>query len=150
MSRAWSGPLAAAFAVAFFASSLPAAAECVGKYGEPRSGVRDRHSIRGHSMDSKPFVRLTRGPATVQVDVKGATGSCSHKNEKLSFEIYSKRSKKDYVECLSPSVQGPAGFLSCWFRSQKNKTTIYNVEVYNDGPCRLNYDLICWNGRQKP
>lgn len=147
MSSTKYGRFAAAFAVACLASSLPAAAGCVGKNGESRSGVRDHHSISKHSTDNKPFVRVTPGPVTIQVDVKGSYGTCSHGYERLSFEVLTKKSRA-YVDCLNPSVQGPAGFLSCYFKARKQQS--YAVEVTNDGPCRLKYDLICWNGKQTP
>lgn len=150
MSVRWSGPFVAAFAVVFALPILPASAGCVGKNGDSRSGVRDRHTIAARHIDNKPFVRLSRGAATVQVDVRGAIGRCAARNEKLSFQIYSKRPRKEYVSCLSPSRKGPSGFLSCWFRSQKSAITTYVVQVANEGPCKLKYDLICWNGKRSP
>lgn len=76
----------AAFAV--FAWAVPAEAACVRANGKSSNGVKERYDIGPGQTDTGHYVRLTKGPATVQVDVRGAVGNCSPSKERLSFSVH--------------------------------------------------------------
>lgn len=140
-------------AMTAFAWGVPAEAACVSLNGKSTNGVRDRHEIKPGQTDKDRYVRLTKGPATIQVDVRGTIGNCSARNERLSISVH--WTKKSQAEsCLRPSVRGPGSFLSCYFKADKvsrgQKSGKWFVFVKNPGRCTVYYDLICRNGRHTP
>lgn len=134
----------------------PASAACVGANGQSRSGKIEKYSIGPGQTDYDRFVRMTKGPATVQVDVqrsRGSSGICSAANDKLSFSLHwTKRGNAS--ACLSPSVRGPASFLSCYYRVEKlgpeGRPGLWYVRVKNAGKCTVDYHLICRDGKHTP
>lgn len=134
----------------------PATARCVGANGQSRSGVAENHTIKPGVTDKGRFVRLTKGEATVQVDVTrsyNARGSCSASNDRLSFGLHWTKASAAQ-SCLSPSRRGPASFLSCYFKAQKlgpdGRTGKWFVHVRNPGRCTVAYKLICRDGKHTP
>ncbi|MEQ1711169.1 MAG: hypothetical protein ABL908_07195 [Hyphomicrobium sp.] len=107
--------------------------------------------------DDERFVRMTMGPATVQVNVigsrNGSGGGCSAANDKLSFSLHW---KKDGAasDCLSPRVRGPASFLSCFYKIERTLpgggAGKWYVRVQNPGRCTVNYTLVCRDGKHTP
>lgn len=135
----------------------PASAACVGSNGQSRSGIKEPYSIGPGKTDDDRFVRMTKGPATVQVDVRGSRDSrgqgCSSANEKLSFSLHWKQNGAA-SDCLSPRVRGPASFLSCFYNIQMTLpgggAGKWYVRVKNPGRCTVNYHLICRDGKHTP
>lgn len=137
--------------------TAPVMAACVGANGQSRSGTIEKYAIAPDKTDHDRFVRLTKGPATVQLDVQQARdsrgGTCSAANEKLSFSLHWTK-RGDASACLSPSVRGPASFLSCYFRVDKlgpgGRPGVWYVRVKNAGRCTVDYHLICRDGKHTP
>lgn len=135
----------------------PAAARCVGAGGQSRSGLEEKHTIKPGVTDKDRFVRLTKGEATVQVDVTrsydSGGASCNAANDRLSFSLHWTKASAAQA-CLSHSVRGPASFLSCYFNSQKvsgdGRTGKWFVFVKNPGRCMVDYKLVCRDGKHTP
>lgn len=132
----------------------PASAACVGANGQSRSGKIEKYSIGPGKTDHERFVRMTKGPATVQVEVKRSSDeSCYPANEKLSFGLHWTKNGNASA-CLSPSVRGPASFLSCHYRVDKlgpeGRPGIWYVRVKNPGRCTVHYELVCRDGKHTP
>ncbi len=146
-----------AFAVTLLIGGGAASAACVGANGQSRSGKIEKYSIGAGKTDFDRFVRMTKGPATVQVDVQRSRDSkgkgCSAANEKLSFSLHWTK-KGNASACLSPSVRGPGSFLSCYFKVDKlgpgGRPGLWFVRVKNPGKCTVDYHLICRDGKHTP
>lgn len=152
-------PRYAALVVALIAVLLagPASAACVGANGQSRSDEIEKYSIGPGKTDYDRFVRMTKGPATVQVDVQRSRDSrgksCYPANEKLSFSLHWK-ADGPASDCLSPRVRGPASFLSCFYSIERTLTGggagKWFVRVKNPGRCTVDYHLICRDGKHTP
>lgn len=141
------------FAAAF---PLTAKADCVGANGQDRSGTKEYYSIGAKTTDFQHYVRTTLGPVTIQLNVQGSynnRGNCPAIKDKFFFSVHWTK-HGDAYGCLDPSRRGPGTFLSCYFKAKQvgpgGRPGKWFVRITNPGVCKVDYILVCWNGRQTP
>jgi hypothetical protein len=150
----WIALLGSCAAVVIVMVANVASAACVGANGQSRSGVVESHEIGPGKTDYDRFVRLTKGPVSIQVDVQNSydsRGDCSAVNDRLTMSLHWTQRGDTSYGCLDPSRRGPHSFLSCYYVAQKlgpgNRPGKWFVRIKNPGRCTVEYNLVCRDGR---
>ena len=101
-------------------------------------------SLAPGKTDMTSFFSLTKGRATIEVDLTDLPDQCS--GEGISVEIVSAQST-DPIGCGDPdSNTGPAQYLRCNVNVNGGK---YYVRVDNTTNCPVRYRTICRDGDEE-